>query len=334
MSYSHKNNYINDYQAGFTLIELMISLVLGLIVSAAAIQVYLINVKTSSIQASGSELQDASVFGLQQLEKSIRLANLGNPTTRIDGTTPSGGIVLTGLNIGVPNPNEPNPYPNTGYLTRRAGDSAVGANGWTGISNTNTNSDQLTIQYINITGAPMTDCEGAVAAVNDIVIERYFVRQATGDTSTGAIKKLVLACDAGRVKKTGGIDTVTPSSDSRNFGQAGQEFIVNIDQFKVLLGAQYTTGTNAGQIIYLPSSAYSLITTGNPVLTAVKIGLIVHGSTPIIGSAEQSEFALLGQSSTENKLKADTSSKKKVRSTYETTTLLRNARVVNINTSL
>ena len=333
MSYNPQSKYMNVHQAGFTLIELMISLVLGLIVSAAVIQVYLINVKTSSIQASGSELQDASVFGLQQLEKSIRLANLGNPTTRIDGTTRNGGIVLTGLNVGVP--NTPTPYPNTGYLTRRAGDTAVGTNGWTGISNTNTNSDQLTIQYTNITGAPMIDCEGATAAVNDIVIERYFVRLATSNTSTTAIKDLVLACDAGRVNNAGGIATFTPTTDSKNFGQAGQEFIVNVDQFKVLLGAQYTTGTNAGQLIYLPSSAYSLITTPDKAaITAVKIGLIVHGSTPIIGSAEQSEFALLGQLPANNKLKTDSSSKKKVRSTYETTTLLRNARVVNINTSL
>lgn len=332
MSYNYQSKYMTQDQQGFTLIELMISLVLGLIVSAAVIQIYLINVKTSSIQTSGSELQDASVFGLQQLEKNIRLANLGNPTTKIDGNTPNGGIVLTGLNIGVS--NTPTPYPNTGYLTRRAGDGAVGPNGWTGISNTNTNSDQLTIQYTNITGTPMTDCEGGVAAVNDIVIERYFVRQAAGDTSTGAIKDLVLACDAGRVNKAGGIATITPANDSRNFGQAGQEFIFNVDQFKVLLGAQYTTGVNAGQLIYLPSSAYSLITTDKPAITSVKIGLIVHGSTPIIGSAEQSEFALLGQLPQENKLKTDATSKKKVRSTYETTTLLRNARVVNINTSL
>ena len=332
MSCNYQSKYMNSYQKGFTLIELMISLVLGLIVSAAVIQVYLINVKTSSIQASGSELQDASVFGLQQLEKSIRLANLGNPTTRIDGTTLNGGIVLTGPNIGVP--DTPNPYTNTGYLTRRAGDSTSGDNGWTGISNTDTNSDQLTIQYINITGAPMTDCEGAGVAVNDIVIERYFVRLATSNTSTTAIKDLVLACDAGRVKKTGDVDDTMAETDSRTFGQAGQEFIVNVDQFKVLLGAQYTTDTNAGQIIYLPSSAFLAITTGKPAITSVKIGLIVHGSTPIIGSAEQSEFALLGQLPANNKLKTDTSSKKKVRSTYETTTLLRNARVVNINTGL
>ncbi|WP_201629152.1 PilW family protein [Psychrobacter maritimus] len=324
LSYNQKQHHYP--QAGFTLIELMISLVLGLIISAAVIQVYITNVKTSSIQASGSELQDASVFGLQQLEKNLRLTNLGNPQTSITSTTNKGGIVLTGANIGIP------AYTNTGYLTRRAGDSTSGTNGWSGISNTNTASDQLTIQYINITGNPITDCEGSVVAVNDNVIERYFLRQVTGDTSTGDIKKLVLACDAGRVSAAG-ITTVTPATDARNFGQAGQEFVTNVDQFKVLLGTQQTTGANVGQMLFLPSSAYLAITTDKPAITAVKIGLIVHGSTPISGNAEQSAFALLGQAPADNTLKADTTSKKKVRNTYETTTLLRNARVVNLSTS-
>jgi len=39
-------------QQGFTLIELMISLVLGLLVSAAVMQVYLINTRTLTIQTS------------------------------------------------------------------------------------------------------------------------------------------------------------------------------------------------------------------------------------------------------------------------------------------
>lgn len=329
MSSYHPYKYSSDHQAGFTLIELMISLVLGLIVSAAVIQVYLINVKTSSIQASGSELQDASVFGLQQLERKVRLANLGNPQTQINGTTVNGGVVLTGLNIGIP--ATPTPYPNTGYLTRRAGDTSVGSNGWSGISNTNVNSDQLTIQYINITGAPIRDCEGAEAAVNDIVIERYFLRQATGDTSAGVIKNLVLACDAGRVDAGGDIRVFSTSSDSRKFGQAGQELIINADQFKVLLGVQYTTGANAGRTMYLPSSAYLAITADRPAITAVKLGLIVHGTTPVLGSEDQTSFTLLGQP---NVLKTDTSRSKQVRTSYETTTLLRNARVVSVSTSL
>lgn len=323
LKYNHKNNY--SYQSGFTLIELMISLVLGLIVSAAVIQVYIINVKTSSIQASGSELQDASVFGLQQLERKLRVANLGNPSTQINDTTVNGGVVLTGANLGI------TPYANAGYLTRREGDSSGGVNGWTGISNTNTASDQLTIQYTNTTGNPMSDCEGATAAVNDIVVERYFLRQATGDTSAGAIKKLVLACDAGRVDPAGGIQTITPTTDSRNFGQAGQEFITNVDQFKVLLGAQAVSGANTGQMMYLPSSAYLKITTDKPAITALKVGLIVHGSTPISGSKDQDSFTLLGQS---NILKTDATRNKQVRATYETTTLLRNARVVSVSTGL
>ena len=220
---NYKSSY---YQTGFTLIELMISLVLGLIISAAAIQVYLINVKTSSIQNSASELQDTSVFGLQDLERKIRLTNLGNPSTKIDDTTVNGGIVLSAANIGI---IAPATYINTGYLTRRAGDSTTGSNGWSGISNTDIASDQLTIQYSNITGKPMSDCEGSNAEINDIVIERYFLRQVTGDTSAGVIKNLVLACDAGRINVAGGIKTITPATDPRNFGQAGQEFITGVD---------------------------------------------------------------------------------------------------------
>ena len=315
--YKHRN-----VQAGFTLIELMISLVLGLIVSAAVIQVYLINVKTSSIQASASELQDASVFGLQQLEKKVRMANLGNPDTQIDDSKANAGIVLTGANLGIAS------YTNTGYLTRRAGETGVGTNGWTGISNTNVNSDQLTIQYTNITGSPIRDCEGAEAAVNETIIERYFLRQATGDTSAGAIKNLVLACNAGRVNKASGTQGATVSS---TFGQAGQELIVNADQFKVLLGVQYSKGENAGQTMYLPSSAYVAMDTDKPAIVSIKMGLIAHGTTPVLGSQEQTTFALLGQN---NVLKTDTSNRKQVRTSYETTTLLRNARVVSVSTRL
>ena len=324
MIFPHDREYSHYNQAGFTLIELMISLVLGLIVSAAVIQVYIINVKTSSIQASGSELQDASVFGLQQLEQHMRLANLGNPSTQIDSTTVNGGIVLTGANLGITAAT----YNDTGYLTRRAGDSTSGTNGWTGVSNTIVGSDQLTIQYTNITGDTLSDCEGSDVAVNDIVVERYFLRQATGSSSTGVIRDLVLACDAGRVNQSGGIDT-TPT-DSRQFGQAGQEFIVNVDQFKVLLGTQEASGANAGQVMYLPSSAY-IAMTDKPAIIALKIGIIVHGSTAVLGSTDQDEFTLLGQN---NKLKTDANRTQQVRSTYETTTLLRNARVVNVSTSL
>lgn len=308
--------YSHPHQTGFTLIELMISLILGLIISAAVMQVYLINVKTSSIQVSGSELQDASVFGLQQLERKVRLANLGNSETKIDDTTVKGGVVLTGINLG----DTTDPYADTGYLTRRASDSGSGDNGWTGISNIkDVDSDQLTIQYTNITGDEMVDCEGSIVAVNEVVVERYFLRQETGDSSKGDIKKLVLACDAGRVDVVAGvvngIDTSYSATDARSFGQAGQEIITNVDQFKILLGVQETKGANTGRMMYLPSSAYLAITgdkpaiTGDkPAITAIKMGLIAHGSTPILEGEDQDKFVLLDQ---DNVLKTDATRKNK-----------------------
>ena len=65
-------------QQGFTLIELMISLVLGLLISAAVIQVFVTSQRVDRIQTAGSEIQDKAVFGLQSIEPQIRLANLGN----------------------------------------------------------------------------------------------------------------------------------------------------------------------------------------------------------------------------------------------------------------
>lgn len=320
-------------QQGFTLIELMISLVLGLIISAAVMQVYLINAKTSSIQASASELQDASVFGIQQIEKKLRLANLGNPSTQIDDNTVNGGIVLTAKNIGVTGT-----FTNVGYLTRRAGDDKGDTNGWTGVSNMKImgsssnalDSDQLTIQYKNITGAVISDCEGANVEVNEIAIERYFLRPATGSKTTG-IMDLVLACDAGRVDAAGGIKIISPNSDARNFGQAGQEVIVNADQFKVLLGTQMATGANAGTVTYMPSNAYLALSAPKPAIVAIKLGLIVHGTTAVIGSEDQTQFTILNQPST---LKTDTTRRRQVRNSYESTVLLRNARVVNVSTDL
>lgn len=319
-------------QSGFTLIELMISLILGLIISAAVIQVYIINVKTSSIQASGSDLQDASVFGLQQLERKVRLANLGNPETQITDMTNKGGIVLTGDNLGIAT----TPYYSPGHLTRRAGDTKGGDNGWTGISNIkDVPSDQLTIQYTNITGSRIADCEGSTVEPNETVVERYFLRQETADNNKGAIKNLVLACDAGRVNLVDdvarGILDISPATDARNFGQVGQEFITNVDQFKVLLGVHFNKGIDAGKMMYLPSSAYMKIIDDKPAITAIRMGIIAHGNTPIVGSKDQTEFKLLGE---DNILKTDSTRKNQVRNTYETNTLLRNARVVNIDTSL
>ena len=296
---------ISSYRStsGFTLIELMISLVLGLLISAAVIQVYLTNTKTASTQKSGSELQDASVFGLQQLESHLRLANLGNSVTSITDTTAGGGIVISPENIGL----ERTDTSESLYFTRTGGDSNI-----TGI-----NSDQLTIQFKNTTGVKIPDCESADIDPKATVIERYFIR-----SSSTTAQGLLLACDAGRVTDTG----ITGLSD--NYESGGSEVILGVDQFKILLGIQTDAPSDAGLMRYLTASEYLALSGTKPPITAVKIGLIVRGSSPVIGSDVATSFNLLGAT---QPLKSG--QPKLVRTTYESTTLLRNARVINIDTS-
>ncbi|MEC8056441.1 MAG: prepilin-type N-terminal cleavage/methylation domain-containing protein, partial [Pseudomonadota bacterium] len=67
-------NYIT--QKGFTLLELMVALALGLIISAAAIQLFLTSQRSITMQQALSNMQSDSVFGLEALIRDIRLANL------------------------------------------------------------------------------------------------------------------------------------------------------------------------------------------------------------------------------------------------------------------
>lgn len=292
--------------AGFTLIELMISLVLGLLISAAVIQVYVISTRTITIQQSASEVQDSSIFALQALEKHIRIANLGNPITSISSTSNHGGVVLTPTNLGTTNTTP------TILLTNSAG-----STGFTGLSNiANVMSDQLTIQYKNITPNPLYDCQGAEIAANspDWVVERYFVRLATGATASTGLQNLALACAAGRVSESGAV--LTPFSGN------GEVIVPAIDQFKVLLGTQI----EINQLTYLTPSTY-LKLTDKPPITTIKLGAIVRSTTPLITNTDQGSFTVLGSA---QNLKADTTSRRFYRRSYESTILLRNARLMSV----
>lgn len=302
-------SHVRTQSAGFTLIELMISLVLGLLISAAVMQVYIISTRTATVQQSASEVQDSAIFSLQTIEDHIRLANLGNPISNIKDTTNHGGIVLTTANLGTSNTTDAK------YFTASE-DSA----GWTGLSNiAGVESDQLTIQYKNVTSSSLYDCEGAEVQKDspDWVVERYFVRKATG----GADTDLVLACAAGRVDEDGQIITA--------FTGAGEVIIPAVDQFKVLLG----TLADVSQLSYLPASTY-LELTDKPAITTVKLGMIVRSDTPLIEDPESSllaadkgKFTILGA---EQKLKADSVNKVRYRRSYESTVVLRSARVMSV----
>lgn len=316
---------------GFTLIELMISLVLGLLITAAVIQIYITMVRTKTIQLSGSDVQDASVFGIQALESTLRLVNLSSGTpTNITDTTRGTGVIL-GSN---------NAWGITGItanlMTNSTGDTVgSGSGAWTGLSDIatstafdggttdiGTGSDQLTIQYKNITGEELHDCESNVVNADEIVIERYFVR-----ASTNPNYGKVLACDASRLIDTDSSTKSPKTSNNPGFGDAGNEYILNVNQFKVLLGTQSADGKMA----YYTPHDYRSLTGTKPSIVAVKIGLIVRGSKPLINNQQQETFKLFGAQQT---LTTAAKATKYIRKPYESTTMLRNARVITVAKNL
>lgn len=259
-------------QKGFTLIELMVALVLGLIVVAAAVQLFIGGMLSSQLQQANADIQDSGLFGLDYVVRDIRLLNQDNLTNlKLDDQTAYGGVVLTGstasnaTNVNFVPKISTTAYIDSTLLSRGQGDAvSTTANYWKGLTAvtlkdrsgstiSNPVSDQLTIQFIAPTN--MANCEGANVLVGDLVVERYFVRADTNGTATD----YALACDASTPSATAaavtaaGTARTTPDESTgiitpqpiAGLGDSGQIIIPRVDHFHVLLGAMTTTTNTA-----------------------------------------------------------------------------------------
>ncbi|WP_201594062.1 prepilin-type N-terminal cleavage/methylation domain-containing protein [Psychrobacter fulvigenes] len=357
-------HHCDKTQKGFTLIELMISLFLGLLVSAAAIQVYIINAKTAGIQSSASELVEDAAFNLPIIERRARLANLGL-ADNVAANEPGSGIVLTSANNALEDEdgnkeldNFRNPKVLAGdpklpkditlggspievALLTRTGDQDGGtqANEWTGASNVSSKSGQLTIQY----RAPqdMYDCEGKLAlgprqvtigGVKEIIdgqviVERFYLRAPDASKPT----ELSLYCDAGKYiteimddyaeqskpeEKLPKSVEFTTNSEVRDFGDAGQEIMTNVDYFDILLSTR-----DSDLLQYYTVKDYlDLDIEDQPPIVGIKYGLILRSDNAVLTEEGPSEFTVLGKSSTIN----NGLSKKYLRTVVESYVTLRN----------
>lgn len=351
-------------QVGFTLVELMIALFLGLLVSAAAVQVYMINAKTAGIQSSASELVEDAAFNLPTIEKKIRLANLGL-ADRIAADQPGAGIILTSANNAVKdkdgnlqldNLRNSKDIDGTTNLPKNitidnssvkvtllsnTGDQTVGTqkNEWTGASNFNLKSGQLTIQY----RAPqdMYDCEGQLALGprevtiggvkeiidGQIIVERFYLRAPNASKPT----ELSLYCDAGKYiteimddyaeqgkpeKNLSQSVLFTTNNAIRDFGDAGQEIMTHVDYFDILL----STNTSGQSQYYTIKDYLALELEKQPPIVGLKYGLILRSDNAALTDEGLSDFTLLGKKLTLN----SELSKKYLRTVVESYITIRN----------
>ena len=276
-SFKKKNNIAA--QAGFTLVELMVALALGLLISAAAIQLFLGGLLTSRMQQANAELQNSGVFGLDYVARDLRLANYINTDfPELNEQTPWGGVVLTARTAALSNANIPipaaAPFISQGLLSHSPGDTvSTVANEWQGLSNVSLASDQLTIQFV----APnaMVNCEGANVQAGDYVIQRYFVRRADAAATTGT--DYGLACDANTPNAT----AVAEPTTITGFGGAGELVMPRVDHFAVQLGVRNEAGNMAYYTINqyrTAAAAARTAATTPPRIVSVKIAVLVRST--------------------------------------------------------
>lgn len=271
-------------QKGFTLVELMVAIILGLLISAAAVQLFIGGLLGSRMQDANAELQNSGVFGLDYVARDIRLANYINTNfPSLNEQTPWGGVVLTARDATTANANIPiptaAPFISKGLLSHSVGtDDAISSvtNEWQGLSNVNQSSDQLTIQFV----APndMFNCEGERVFAGDYVIQRYFLRRDPATATTGT--NYGLACDANTPAATAAGVNSKPSTIS-GFGGAGELIMPRVDHFTVQLGVRNTTGNMAyytiNQYRLLAKNARAAATpTEPPRIVSVKLAVLVR----------------------------------------------------------
>ena len=316
-------------QAGFTLIELMISIGLGLIIVASALMLFLSGQRNVAVQKSATDLQEDQNFGLSYIAKNIRNANLNSPTASLNASASLSGIVFsiaeaekpatgTTAKVAAKAGNLPDNlglganFANT-YLTITSTEDANKSNMKLKSAVSATVNDQLTIQYrpVEIGGY---DCEGNEITQTDIyILERYFVR--TDDNGGGnADQRAALAC-ASSYYLAGGTELKKKSTNGI-YG-SGQIIMKRVDLFKV----RFLVQTTSGQKRYMTINEYRGDSSGR--ILAVQLGIIARAPD---GSSERSisttqEFSLLGQVFTQK----DTFPNRYLRTPIMQTVALRNA---------
>ncbi|WP_433847577.1 PilW family protein [Acinetobacter proteolyticus] len=317
-------------QQGFTLIELMVALALGLLITAAAVQLFTGGMLSSKMQEANAELQNSGVFGLDYIARDLRLANytnINNPA--LNEQTPWGGIVLTAssaasaTNVNLPIPAT-SPFLSNGLLSHSVGTGeAVSStkNEWRGLSNVDLQSDQLTIQFV----APnaMVNCEGDNVQERDYVIQRYFLRPIDPNATSGS--EYGLACDA-NTPTPAGTTAVSRPTTITGFGGAGELIIPRVDHFTVQLGTRSANGNLAyytiNQYRVLAAAARGGATpTEPPRIVSVKLAVLVRSTDNTRNNAidPTQKIEILNQNV---ELKDKTT--KYARRVYSTTVALRN----------
>ena len=259
---------------GFTLIELIIALGLGLLIIAAGFSIFLSGQRSAVVQSGMGELQQNANFGLSILAHDIRHANLNTDSAlKVNNTIEGSGVIFSAKNL----PTGMT-FDKTFYTESALNDGA-----------TDTKSDQFTIQYVphytkTANGTKLVDgksveqfkytfngvdCEGNQFDFDKsrIIVQRYYLKENT--TVAGQLASYSLYCDAGYYVE--GDKAVTGMNAN------AQPIMEKVDAFKIRLGVKNA----AGEMRYMTVKEYTDLTSTNNNIQSIEVGVLSRSTLPM-----------------------------------------------------
>ena len=220
------------YTSGFTLMELMIALALGLLIVAAGLAVFLSSQRSLGLQSGMSELQQNANFGMSLVTHDLRHTNLNTASShRVNNYNEGSGIIFKKENLPTALQATAN-LVEAEFVTLQNKDT----------DNTTGTSDRLTIQYTPATST-IFNCEGVqvTGASSKTIVQRYYVAESPQQV-TGEPTSYSLYCDAASYDGAGLVGLNTNA----------QQIMQRVDAFKVRLGVK----NPAGQLRYMTINEY------------------------------------------------------------------------------
>lgn len=303
-------------QRGFTLIELMVALILGSLIVAASIQVFINANQSLAFQQSSANIQNSGLFGLDYIIRDIRRANIDSNSAAMTVDTLHGGIVFNSKNL------------SNGTISNESELNALLTKSAMGPSNLkSSNSDQLVIQYKNTIGSQF-NCEGAKVLPNQFVVQRYFLKEEKTPATSNGYRPLSLRCKA-TIYMGDSITNLDLSGD-------GEMLVPNVDHFRILLGVARDNPvkvTNSkGEVnlvkdgvmddfLYVSPTEYSKLK-DKPQIVSIKLGLLVRSPETVMNGTTTTSFSVLDV--TNKELRTDSDNAKYLRQVITQTIALRN----------
>ena len=271
-------------ERGFTLIELMIAITLGLLITAAVTRVLVTSSSSMATQQAGSDAVNDEVFGLSPLLFSARMSNYGagkassGPDLQdefyISDTTPFGGVALTSVTSAVSLVTDLNIMSvDLANLVSKGAERPSNLSG--------TKSDVLTLQ--RKTENATIDCQGNNVPADRYLLETYFLREDSNTVRSGEPTPLALACLASNYATAAPFAAASVAPSSLN--TAGEVLIGRTDYFGVLLGVNESLKASVfpedNEIRYYTIAQYKALAAPRPRIVALKLGLVVRSTNPV-----------------------------------------------------